>query len=237
MRRLLLCFSLVTAIGIFIAPPSALAQQSVNFYLGGFVPHGEDARLRTSGGSSDVLVNNLDYLIFRINDFNGATVAGDWRVQLGDLVDAGLGLGFYRRTVPTIYLNYVNRDGSEIDQQLRLRIVPFTATVRLLPFGHNAPFQPYIGAGVGVFAWRYSETGQFVDFSDLSVFRGSFTASGSATGPVVLGGVGVPIGRSTVGFEIRYQSAEGKLPSDQGFSGSKIDLGGWNYVATFGVRF
>jgi hypothetical protein len=237
MRRLLFCFSVVTAIGIFVTPRPALAQQSVNFYLGGFVPHGEDARLRTSGGSNDVLVNNLDFLAFRISDFNGATVGGDWRVQLGNFVDAGLGLGFYRRTVPTVYLNYVNPDGSEIEQQLRLRIIPFTATVRLLPLGRKAPFQPYIGAGVGVFAWRYSETGQFVDFTDLSIFRGSFTGSGSATGPVVLGGVGVPIGVSTLGFEIRYQSAEGNLPADQGFSGSKIDLGGWNYLATFGIRF
>jgi hypothetical protein len=40
-----------------------------------------------------------------------------------------------------------------------------------------------------------------------------------------------------VGGEIRYQRAHGDLPSDQGFSGRRIDLGGWTYAATFNVRF
>ena len=38
-----------------------------------------------------------------------------------------------------------------------------------------------------------------------------------------------------VGFEMRYQSAEGKLPNDLGFSAPRIDLGGFNYLAT--IRF
>ena len=39
------------------------------------------------------------------------------------------------------------------------------------------------------------------------------------------------------GFEIRYQSAEGKLPNDQGFAGPKIDLGGMNYLFTLNFKF
>ena len=76
-----------------------------------------------------------------------------------------------------------------------LRIVPFTATFRVLPFGHNAPIQPYLGAGVGVFDWRYSESGQFVDPTDRSIFSGTFVGSGTATGPVVLGGLFDTLGR------------------------------------------
>jgi hypothetical protein len=234
MRRLLLSLG-ATAV-ILSLPAPARAQQSVNFWLGGFVPHGEDARARSNGASSDVLVNNLDFLAFRLNDFNGGTVGVDWDVQLNHWVDAGLGIGFYRRTVPSVYRDFVNADQSEIEQDLRLRIVPFTATVRFLPLGHGAAIEPYIGAGVGVFAWRYSETGQFLD-NNLIPFRDSFIGSGSATGPVVLGGMRVPIGSAAVGGEIRYQSAEGKLPASEGFSGSKIDLGGFNYLATFSVRF
>ena len=116
-------------------------------------------------------------------------------------------------------------------------MVPFTATVRFLPLGRVAAIQPYLGAGVGVFGWRYSETGEFVDFIDSSIFRDSFSASGATAGPVVMGGVGIPIGPLSVGFEIRYQSAQGELPNDQGFAGTKIDLGGFNYLATFKVGF
>ncbi len=120
-------------------------------------------------------------------------------------------------------------------QDLRLRVVPFSATVRFLPMGRNRAIEPYIGAGVGIFSWRYSETGQFLA-TDNSIFRDSFTATGSATGPVILGGVRVPIGPVGVGGEIRYQAADGDLPGDQGFAGTKIDLGGWNYAFTLSFR-
>ena len=37
--------------------------------------------------------------------------------------------------------------------------------------------------------------------------------------------------------EIRWHGGKGQLPSDQSFAGTKIDLGGFNYLFTFGVRF
>jgi hypothetical protein len=234
MRRYLLSLSAIVLVTGFIATPVAFAQQSLNLYVGGFAPRSEDARI-----GDDVLVQNRDFLSFNINDFNGGTVGGEWLIALGDKFDAGLGLGFYQRTVPSVYTNYVNNDGSEIEANLKLRIVPFTATVRFLPLGHRAAIQPYIGAGAGAFRWRYSETGQFVDFTDprRTIFRGNFVGSGSAAGPVVVGGVRVPLGSTAIGGEIRYQSAQGNLRSDQGFAGSKIDLGGFAYLLTFNIRF
>ena len=233
MRRWLLSFSVVVVTG-FAAAPMASAQQSLNLYVGGFTPRAEDAR-----NGDDVLVRNRDFLAFNTNDFNGGTLGGDWLIALGDKFDAGLGLGLYQRTVPTVYAAFLNSNGSEIEADLKLRVVPFTATVRLLPLGHHAAIQPYIGGGVGVFAWRYSETGQFVDFSTpaRTIFRGNFVGSGNQAGPVVLGGVRVPIGPTAVGGEIRYQSAEDTLPADQSFAGSKIDLGGLSYLFTFNIRF
>jgi hypothetical protein len=108
-------------------------------------------------------------------------------------------------------------------------MVPFTATFRVLPFGRDQPFQPYVGAGVGVYAWRYSETGRFADDQN-NIFTGNFVGSGTAVGPVVLGGVRVSARPVGFGAEIRYQSAKGILPTDQGFAGPKIDLGGLSYL-------
>ena len=39
-----------------------------------------------------------------------------------------------------------------------------------------------------------------------------------------------------IGGEVRYQQAEGDL-DELDFLGPKIDLGGFSYLATFGVRF
>jgi outer membrane protein W len=231
MRRLTVVTALFVLAGL-VAPASSYAQQSLNFYIGGFVPTGEDGRDR-----QDVLWNNLDFLAFDIKDFNGATVGADYLVGLNEFVDAGLGVGLYRRTVPSVYAYRVHRDQSEIEQDLRLRMVPFTATVRFLPLGRSAGIEPYIGAGVAIINWRYSESGEFVDFTDDSTFRDSFVGNGTAVGPTVLGGIRIPLGNWGFGGEIRWQDAKGDLPTDLGFAGNKIDLGGWNYLATINVRF
>lgn len=234
---------LITAAIVLAMAPATFAQQSLNLYLGGFVPRPEDARSRAGRVSDDVLVNDLDYLSFRISDFAGATVGGEWLFGMGPHFEGGIGVGIYQRTVPTVYLDYVNTNGSEIEQALKLRVVPITATVRYSPLGTDSPVQPYVGGGVGIFGWRYSESGQFVDFNTGDVFRQSYVGSGAAAGPVALAGVRLQPGPLGVGFEIRYQHAVGTLPRDQGFASPsdqitpRIDLGGFNYLATFTVKF
>ncbi len=237
MRRLLFSAVFATTIGLFAAP-AASAQQSFNFYVGAFVPHGDQFGDGTITGRTpdDVLTNNADFLAFNLHDFHNVTFGGEWLFALTDHIDAGLGVGYYQRTVPSVYLNFVNENGSEIDQDLRLRIVPFSATIRLLPLGHHDAFQPYVGAGVGVLAWNYRENGQFID-SGNNIFRGTFTGSGATVGPLVFGGARFPIGSVDIGGEIRYQSGSGDLPASQSFAGSKIDLGGFNYLFTMNFRF
>ena len=231
MRRLISAGLVALVVFGFVGAPVASAQQQVSFSIGGFSPRSEDARTK-----GDVLVNNLDFLAFNIKDFSGPLFGAEYLAGLGNNFDAGLGIGLYQRTVPTVYNEFTNSNGSEIEQDLKLRVVPFTATVRWLPLGHHNGVEPYIGAGVGVFNYRYSESGQFLA-TDRSIFRGTFVGSGTATGPVILGGIRVPVGSWGVGGELRYQSAEGKLPADQDFAGSKIDLGGLAYSFTINVRF
>lgn len=215
----------------------AQAQQTLNFTLGYFTPLGEDARTR-----GDVLNENLNAglysLAFDVRDFNGPSVGGEWLIPFGQYLEGGIGVNFTRRTVPSVYQNFVDSDGTEIDQDLRLRIVPTTFTVRLVPTGQSSLFQPYIGAGLGVFFWRYSETGEFIDpNAGDQIFRDStsYIRTGADAGPVVLGGVRMAGRTASTGFEIRYQKAEGTL--NDLFAGPKIDLGGWTYNWTVGLRF
>jgi outer membrane protein W len=218
---------LVTA----LTPATAHAQQSFCFNMGAFGPRAADARRL-----DDVLVQDQTFLNFNISDFQAATISAEWLVWLGDKAEAGLGVGFYQHTEPAFDANNVFQGtGAPIELDLKLRIIPFTATVRYLPLGHGS-FEPYIGAGVGVFAWRYSETGDFVA-SDGSIQQGNFVGSGASVGPVILAGARFPFGPASIGGEFRYQSAKGNLPSDQGFAGSVIDLGGYNYLLTFNVKF
>lgn len=214
-----------------LVPATASAQQTVNFSLGVFTPRGEDARV-----SGDVLNADRTFLFFDVKDFKSASVGGEWLVPFGEFFEGGAGIAFSRRTVPTVYTDFVDVDNSEIEQELRLRMVPFSFTVRALPLGQSNPFQPYIGVGLNVVNWRYAESGDFIDFNNnREIFRDSFVASGTATGPVVLAGARFGGQTLTAGGEIRYSAAHADLSND--FAGNRIDLGGWTYNFTMGVRF
>jgi len=231
MRQTCIFTVLVSAFMVVAWAPAAHAQQTLNLTVGAFAPLGEDARTR-----GDVINENRQFLAFRVDDFRGPTVGGEWLVPLGQFLEGGAGVSFSRRTVPSVYQDYVDSDGTEIEQDLRLRLVPVSFTLRLIPFGQSSPVQPYFGAGVGIINWRYSETGEFIDFgNNREIFRASYVASGSDAGPVVLGGLRFAGDTASAGFEIRYQEAKGTLSSD--FAGPRLDLGGWTYNFTLGARF
>ena len=149
-----------------LATPIASAQQSVNFYVGAFTLRGEDARDR-----NDVLLNNLNFLAFNIKDFNGPTFGGEWLIGFGNNFEGSLGVGFSTRTVPTVYSQFRQHE------RCRDRTGPETARRAvhgdgaLPPLGRGNGIEPYIGAGVGVFNYRYSESGQFLA-TDRTIFRG-----------------------------------------------------------------
>lgn len=214
------------------AADTASAQQALNLSIGYFAVRGEDGRV-----DDDVLVANRDIFRFDVGDFNSASIGAEWLVPIGEYLEASAGLAFTSRTVPTIYSDFVRPDGSEIEQDLKLRIVPITATLRVLPLGRHAVVQPYVGGGIGILSWRYSETGDFVDFvtPGRPIFSDSFVADGTEVGPVAVFGLRVPLERFAVGGELRYQKATADLNED--FLGSKLDLGGWHYLGTFAIRF
>jgi opacity protein-like surface antigen len=212
-------------------------RQAIGFNIGYFSVRGLDSR-----ADDDVLLADLSQgeysLLFDVKDFNGATIGGEWLFGLTEYLEAGLGAGFYQRTVPSIYEQKIRDDGGEIEQDLKLRIIPLTATVRFLPVGRGG-VEPYIGAGIGAFNWRYSEVGEFIFENDVTD-TDRFVGSGTAVGPVVLGGIRFPVADIwTVGGEVRYQKAKGKglLDQNEFFLADTIDLGGWTTSVTFHLRF
>jgi hypothetical protein len=229
-RRLTLC-TLVAGAALLAVAADAAAQQTLNFSLGYLTVRGEDARVE-----GDVLNTNSTFLAFDVSDFNTASVGGEWLVPLGEYIEAGAGVSFSRRTVSSVYQDFIDIDGTEIDQDLRLRLVPIDFTVRVLPLGQRNALQPYFGAGLGVINWRYSEFGEFVDFGNNAIIiEDQFVADGNETGPVVVAGLRFGGETLSAGGEIRYRSGSADL--DERFAGSKLDLGGWTYNVTFGVRF
>ncbi len=259
LRKSFPCLVAIVLFGAAFATPARAQSQAVSFNLGYFTIRGSGATVPAPGTTrtaGDVLVAELngglyDALAFRLGDFNDVTFGGDYLIGLGDFLEGGVGIGYYRSTVTSVSANFLNPDGSEITQALRLRIVPITATVRFLPLGRHGVVEPYIGGGLGIFNWKYTESGDFVfpnpAFPDNpDIIPATYEApcsdcnvSAWAAGPVIVGGARVPFSAYAVGFELKWQRASGTLPTtgQNAFLGDKIDLGGISYNVTFGVRF
>jgi hypothetical protein len=219
---------------------SAQVVQSLNVG-GGFVwPSGYDARFDVDGETLIANLTSEDPLQFDISRFRGGQFFGEWNVAFGDHVEVSGGVSYYKRTVPSFYRDLVNESGRNIAQDLKLRMVPITAMVRFMPVGSASEFQPYVGAGLAVISWRYSEAGEFVDPSDYSIFAARYAASAVDLGPVVAIGARVPLDGDIYGLtiEYRYQWGTGDTGGiDAGFLGDKIDLRAGSLTFGFLIRF
>jgi opacity protein-like surface antigen len=238
--------NVLMALVILLAPAAADAQirqvgtssadgnSTVNFTIGYFALKGLESRV-----AEDVLLNDLQNahpLLFEVKDFNSVTFGAEYLLGLGSNFEAGVGVGFSQRTVPTVYADLTRPGDVEIEQELKLRQVPVTFTGRFLLLPRGSAVEPYIGAGIVAIRYRYSEVGDFVD-DFLDIFPARYVAEGVAVGPTILGGIRAPVNNWTVGGEVRWQKAEGKNLFDEGFLGDRLDLGGWHANFTFGVRF
>jgi hypothetical protein len=236
----LISTGLVLAGLLAAAAPAQAQDQGFSVSLGYFAPRGEGGRVEGDVLNANRCIDTTflcEPLLFDVSDFGGATVSGEYVIGVGRYLEAAVGAGFYQRTVPSIYEFVTRPDDSEIEQDLKLRVVPLTATLKFVPTGRDAGLQPYLGAGIAALRWSYSETGEFVDPVDSSIFRDSFSADGTEIAPVVFGGLRGPIGASTMlGGEVRWQRADVELPEDE-FLGDRLDLGGWTFQANLTWRF
>ena len=233
MRKMTLITITLGVLFMFSQPVWA-QEQSLSFNVGLFSIRGEDGRI-----FDDVLNENLEVFDFNLQDFNGVSISGEWSIDIGEYLEAGVGLGYYSRSVPSVYAEFVNFNGSEVAQDFRLRISPLTLVARFFPLTNHADIQPYLGAGIGLFNWRYSESGEFIDFlADAEIFREQYVANGHDLGGLILGGVRSRLTSDlTVGLEVRYQKASGHVGIGQGFFDERIDLGGLTTEVTFQIGF
>ena len=124
---------LVATSALFASVTSARAQQTLNFSFGYFTVHGEDARPACSPATStdcDVLVKDRHFLSFDIDDFNGATVGGEWLVPFGKFLEGGAGVSFSRRTVPSVYTNFGPSVRSMAERSRRMSAIDHSCSRR-----------------------------------------------------------------------------------------------------------
>ncbi len=223
-------------VGMVWAAP-AMAQQTLSLNVGWFTVRGIADRVPGDTVVANLFAESPYALSYRMSDFDNVTYGVDWLFPLGEFFEGGVGVNYYSRTVPSFYRDLTDESGADIRQNLGLRTVPVTASLRFLPTGRHFPIQPYVGFGVSVIPWRYSEVGDFVDTSQ-NIYTANYHDSGVTVGPMVMAGIRIPVAHVfALGGEVRYLKADAPLDPTVGFLGDRIDLGGISYLATFNIKF
>jgi hypothetical protein len=254
--RTVRALSLAFVLAGVATPASAQIVQSIAFGGGWFWPRGYDTRVE-----GDVLFANLNQpdvlpgvsgsLSFDIGQLKGPTLFGEWNLGIKRWLEVSANVSYLNQTIDSRYLDLVNgeKNNAEIEQTLRLRMIPITGVVRFLMGGDATRIQPYVGGGLAAVIFRYQETGEFVDPStpNLDIYSAKYSKSGvGGFGPVLLAGLRWPLGGDVYAltFEGRYTYASGDLPacsegtsSDNCFLGNKIDLSGGTFNFGFLIRF
>jgi len=198
-------------------------------------------------GDSDIYTFNEEQLTLDGNSFISGLFGMDVGWSLNDRIDLVFGFEYSSASPLSEFRDWVDEFDLPITQQSRLRTVPLTASVRvnLVERGRSvgnyawipSGAVPYVGAGAGIMWWRYEQFGDFVDFTDLSIFTDYFQTEGWDPELHVFGGVDVSISpRFALNFEARYGWAEGDLaPAFVGFQ--PIDLAGFRVTGGASFRF
>jgi len=171
-------------------------------------------------------------------DFAGAFGGIEFTKGLTSNIELALSVEGYGREIPTNYRDFTRPSRREIEQTLRLVIVPASAIVRVHPGGRYRTWTPYAGAGVAAMFWQYEEFGDFIDFDakDRPVVFDSFKSTGSTAGLVLNAGVRYRINEDfQVTADFRNFSGKQKMSGD--FAPNEIDVSGAAFTIGFRLNF
>jgi len=219
MKRIAVCLA------IFGLLSGLLGSQSINMKIGLFIPE-----LR-----SDLWEINLENLTFDRPDMVSVVYGAEYEFYLNRYLSLAAEVSSYAKTVYAQYREYEFADGSPIFQNISLRIVPVEASLKLYPMGNRNRLNLFIGAGAGVYAWTYQQSGNFINFEDDSVSKGFAETRRFAFGLNSRIGLSYRFQqRLGLSLEGKYQYLQGKLSRNfEGFD--PLDMSGLTVNA--GIMF
>jgi len=236
MKRLLTAF-VVTLIAGVVSAESAQAQRhrggsnapSLRVQLGEFQPDGDS--LYWSDKARD--------FTGRARDFEDTAGGLAYLHPLGPKLSLQLSGFFYQGSENQAYLGFEDQFGGDILHTTELELNAVTVGLLYKLVGPDATVIPYVGGGGGIYSWRLSEFGDFIDFSgaELEIFNDYFEQKNEDLGWYFSAGLEVPLADFwSLYAEARWDHAEAELTGD--FRGlGPLDLSGRSYSAGLSWRF
>jgi len=233
MRKILSLFILIL---LLAASAPAFAQgryggydNAFRFRLGQFEPDGESEYW--SGTFFDFTGDTSDY-----EDWTGGVeYARDLRGNLRLFA----GGSFYESQTTQSYRDFVDNRDRPIGHDTTLDIAVGTVALAVNLAPKRAPIIPYVGAGVGLYAWSLEESGEFIDFffDPPEIFPATFKDDGVAAGWFWLAGLEISVTDDIALFaEGRWHNAEDELGGDFQDLGN-LDLSGRELSLGLSWRF
>lgn len=179
------------------------------------------------------------------SDFNRPAIGAEGAVTVSRRMDVVFGFDYGQSTTASEDRRFVDNNRLPIEQSTVLRQtnlfggVKFALTQRGRQVSQLAwvprSMVPYVGAGAGAVYFQVKQFGDFVDYTDLSVFSDVFEATGWSPSAHVAGGVDLRLlRRMFLSLDGRYVWASGDLGRAWvGFD--PIDLSGFRMTA--GINF
>lgn len=236
-------------LSLAVAAPALEAQgQAPDFLFG--APRGAvtiRGGYRTASTTSDVFDFFKETLTVSDSDFNSPVFGVDVAWAIHSRIDLVGGIEFSKSTSDSEYRDLEEDDGTPIFQRTELSRAPLTVSLKLYlaPKGKAVSrfafvpnkVRPYLGGGGGLIRYRLAQMGDFVDFTDLSIFTGLFASSGWSSELHAFGGVDISLNpRIYLSVEGRYVWADAALSDDfVGFA--PIDLSGFQTTVGIQIHF
>jgi hypothetical protein len=229
-------------------PPDPPASSTPDFFFG--KPRGS---IGVRGGwlfsraDSDLFDFVQRHLTVDKQDFDMPAVGVDVAVALSPRIDVVGGVEYSRASTRSEYRDFVDNQRLPIEQDTSLEEWLLTGSIRfsLVPRGQAVSryawvprtFAPYVGAGGGALRYKFAQSGDFVDFVDLSVFTDAFSSRGFAPSAHVFGGTDIRVYRVLyLTVEGRYVWANATLGQDF-VDFDPIDLTGFRLLTGVNIAF
>ena len=203
--------------------------------------------LARPGEGGDLFDFVRDELTLGRGDFTSALIGGEVGVAVLDPVDVTVGLEYSGRTVPSEMRDWVTQDDQPITQSTKFTRfrVSVGAKAYLLPRGRSisryawipAPWSPFLGAGLGMTWYEFTQEGDFVDSETANIFEDRFTSRGHGITPWVSAGADITLSPYFyLRAEARHLWGTGSIDRStfQGFE--PLDLSGFRAMIGVGVR-
>lgn len=173
------------------------------------------------------------------DDFEDAAVGLTYQRPLGPRMAFELSGFFFEATEDLAYRDFEDASGRDIFHTTELETAAVTAGLVFNLTPPDASVIPYVGVGGGIYSYRLTEFGDFIDFSgaELEIFDDFFEVEDEELGWYLKAGLEVPLAHTwSIFAEGRWDKAEADLEGD--FAGlGDLDLSGKSYSAGVSFRF